>query len=138
MIKPLIADAGVIVADLDKRDNWHEWTLAQMRSLPLPFITCEPVITEACFLVAHLHDGTQKVLRLAAESVLQIDFSLAAEIEAVESLMKKYENVPMSLTDACLVRMSEMEADAKIFTLDGDFIIYRKNGRQQIPLIYPE
>lgn len=98
----------------------------------------EPVITEACFLVAHLHDGTQKVLRLVAESVLQIDFSLAAEIEAVESLMKKYENVPMSLTDACLVRMSEMKADAKIFTLDGDFIIYRKNGRQQIPLIYPE
>jgi len=123
VIKPLIADAGVIVAYLDKRDNWHEWTLAQMRSLPLPFITCEPVITEACFLVAHLHDGTQKVLRLVAESVLQIDFSLAAEIEAVESLMKKYENVPMSLTDACLVRMSEMKADAKIFTLDGDFII---------------
>jgi len=138
VIKPSIADAGVIVAYLDKRDKWYEWTLKQMRSLPLPFITCEPVITEACFLVAHLHDGTEKVLKLVTEGVLQIDFSLAAEIEAVKALMKKYENVPMSLADACLVRMSEMERDAKVFTLDGDFTIYRKNGRQPIPLIYPE
>lgn len=138
MIKPTITDTGIVVGLIYEKDQWHEWTRAQFASLPVPLLTCEAVITEACFLLQSVADGEQKVLALLETGVLQIDFSLAAEIEAVKSLMKKYENVPMSLADACLVRMSEMERDAKIFTLDGDFLIYRKNGKQQIPLIFPE
>ena len=52
--------------------------------------------------------------------------------------MKKYENVPMSLADACLVRMSEIADDSAVFTLDRDFHIYRKSGKQKIDLIIPE
>lgn len=52
--------------------------------------------------------------------------------------MQRYESVPMSLADACLVRMSELAKDATVFTLDGDFRIYRRHGRQAIPLIFPD
>ncbi len=69
---------------------------------------------------------------------LEIDFALSSEIEAVESLMKKYENVPMSLADACLVRMSELTDNSSVFNLDSDFHIYRKNGKKKIDLIIPE
>jgi hypothetical protein len=41
----------------------------------------------------------------------------------------------MSLADACLVRLSELRADSEVMTLDGDFTIYRRHGRQVIPLI---
>jgi hypothetical protein len=55
-----------------------------------------------------------------------------------EILMRRYASVPMSLADSCLVRMSEIYPECNVFTLDSDFGIYRRNGRQMIPLITPE
>lgn len=52
-------------------------------------------------------------------------------------LIRSYDDIPMSLADACLVRMVEMHKDAAIFTTDRDFETYRKNKRQTIPLIKP-
>lgn len=51
--------------------------------------------------------------------------------------MRRYADVPMSLADACLVRMSELSDDASVLTLDSDFRIYRRLGRQAIPLLTP-
>jgi len=135
---PIIADTGVIAAFLNPKDQWREWTVEKWRTLPAPFMTCESVITEACFLLHHTKDGEQDVLSLVDAGILQIDFRLSDEAAAVKSLMKKYENVPMSFADACLVRMSETIKDSIVFTTDGDFHIYRKNGKQKVDLIIPE
>ena len=137
MIKPIIADTGVIAALLNPKDQWREWTVNQWRQLPAPFLTCEAVVVEACFLLHHIKDGEQDVLSLIEAGILQIDFSLSAEASAVKILMQKYENVPMSFADACLVRMNELLDNSTIFTLDGDFHIYRKNGNKKIDLIIP-
>jgi predicted nucleic acid-binding protein len=67
-----------------------------------------------------------------------MDFSLSDEVETVQTLIKKYDNVPMSLADACLVRMSELIDNSVVFTLDSDFHIYRKNGKRKIDLIIPD
>jgi len=40
--------------------------------------------------------------------------------------------------DACLVRMSEIHSDCAIWTLDSDFRVYRRSGRQSIPLLIPD
>ncbi len=138
MIKPTIADTGVIVGYLSGKDQWHKWTLQQMKNLPTPFLTCEAVITEACYLMRNSPNGKQDVLKLVTDGVLIIDFSLSDEVEKIQSLINKYNDVPMGFADACLVRMSEQIENAVVFTVDSDFLIYRKNGRKQIPLIYPE
>ena len=52
-------------------------------------------------------------------------------------LLRAYRNVPMSPADGCLVRMSELHPRAVVFTLDSDFRIYRKLGRQTIPVLLP-
>jgi hypothetical protein len=70
--------------------------------------------------------------------MLVLDFQLAAELEVVRKLMMKYANVPMALADACLVRMSELAPRAAIVTVDSDFRVYRRNGRQAIPVVMPE
>ncbi len=75
---------------------------------------------------------------MIAVGFLQIEFRLSDEVASVKSLMKKYENVPMSFADACLVRMSEQIENAVVFTTDSDFHIYRKNGKQKIELIILE
>jgi len=67
----------------------------------------------------------------------QIGFSLKHDVGSVCKLMKKYADLPMSLADACLVRMSEIHDGSKVFTLDGSFRIYKRNGRQAIPLVFP-
>jgi len=135
---PIIADTGVIAAFLNPKDQWREWAVEKWRELPAPFLTCEAVITEACFLLHHPKDGEQDVLSLVEAGILQIDFRLFDETANVKSLMKKYANVPMSLADACLVRMSELIDNSIVFTLDSDFHIYRKNGKKKIDLIIPE
>lgn len=138
MIKPIIADTGVIVAFLSKKDQWREWTHQQMRNLPIPFLTCEAVITEACYLMRKTPNGKQDVLKMVADGVLRINFSLSEEANAVKALIDKYNDVPMDFADSCLVRMCEMMDNSSVFTLDSDFHIYRKNGKQKIDLIIPD
>ena len=51
--------------------------------------------------------------------------------------MKRYRDRPMSLADACLVRLSELHRRSRVFTLDRDFLIYRRHGNKVIPVLMP-
>jgi predicted nucleic acid-binding protein len=51
--------------------------------------------------------------------------------------MSRYRDAPMSLADACLVRLAERIPDCRLFTLDSDFAHYRRSGRHTIPLLAP-
>ena len=42
-----------------------------------------------------------------------------------------------ALADACLVRMTELDDSSAIMTLDSDFLVYRRHGRQAIPALMP-
>ena len=137
-MKRIIADSGIVVALIDKREQFHEWTAAQAQTLPVPFLTCEAIISESCFLLHNIYDGEKTVLSYVKKGILQIDFSLSNEIAAIENLMSKYQDVPMSLADACLVRISELIDNSTVFTLDSDFQIYRKSGKKKIDLIIPD
>jgi predicted nucleic acid-binding protein len=64
-------------------------------------------------------------------------FDLGDELDRVLGLMEKYADVPMSLADACLVRMSETAADPILLTTDTDFRVYRRHGRQVVPCLTP-
>jgi predicted nucleic acid-binding protein len=66
-----------------------------------------------------------------------LSFSLASEARAIVHLRRSYRNVPMSLADACLVRLSELHPKLSLITFDSDFHIYRRNKRQLIPIIAP-
>lgn len=125
----VIVDTDAIVATLNKRDQWHAVAAPRFLELPKPFYTCESVVSEACFRVGRRR---LEVIGLIANGLIKVSFSLGEEIEAVNALMNKYANVPMSLADACLVRMSELWTDSIVFTLDSDFRIYGKNRRQMI------
>jgi predicted nucleic acid-binding protein len=85
--------------------------------------------------VRHLEGGADAVLGLVGRGVVKVDFRLSGEIETVRRLMSKYASVPMSLADACLVRMTELHARSAVLTLDRDFRAYRRNGRQVVPVL---
>ena len=77
------------------------------------------------------------MLQLLSAQIVKIEFRIRPELEAVRSLMRKYAGVPMSLADACLVRMTELEVESAVVTVDGDFKIYRRHRRQLVPTIMP-
>jgi len=133
----VIIDAGPLVAYLSRSDSWHEWVREQFKLLPPPLVTCEPALTEACFLVQRDGGDPAIVLQKLRDGVLQIAFDVADESPALETLMRRYSDVPMSLADACLVRLSEIHKDCRVFTLDRHFSRYRRFGRQVIPLLDP-
>lgn len=137
MRKQVICDAGPLVAFLNRRDRYHGWAVAQWDQIEPPLLSCEAAVSEACFLLRTLPGGPDAVMELIRRGVLNLAFALSDDIEPVAALMKKYAAVPMSLADACLVRMAEQFDASPILTLDSDFTLYRKFKRQVIPLLMP-
>lgn len=133
----VLLDTGPLVAFLNRRDSHHPWAKQQINRLTPPLLTCEPVITEACFLAYRSLGSSDQVFEFIQGGGAQITFNLAAELDVVRSLMARYANVPMSLADACLVRMSEIYQDSLVLTTDSDFTIYRRNKNQPIPTLMP-
>ena len=133
----VIIDTGPLVAFLVKDETHHQRVVEQFQWLPAPFLTCEAVLTETFFLVRQLPHGTSKFFALITSGLLDIDFSIIAEGAVLEKLVQRYANVPMSLADACLVRLAKLHPQTVVFTLDHDFQIYRLDGRQPIPLLIP-
>ena len=137
MKRNVILDTGPLVALIDGKDRHHAWTLRQWADIEPPLLTCESVISEACFLLGRIRVGSSTVLEMLSRKVIRLSFRLGDNATQVGALLQKYSNVPMSVADACLVRMSEQEPDSEILTLDSDFRIYRRHSRQVIPLIAP-
>ena len=134
----VILDTGPLIAFLNSRDGHHEWAREQWARVKPPFLTCEAVIAEACFLARRLASGADEaVVTLVERGVLDLSFRLVDEAAAIARMMKKYHDVPMSLADACLVRMTEHHPGSVVLTLDRDFRIYRRRGRQGVPVRMP-
>ena len=137
MTQPLLVDAGPLVALLSERDRYHSWARQAFARTTPPLRTCEAVLSEAWYLLRLTRRGQTAVLEFVERGLVTVDFALSSELAAVRRLVTRYRDRPMSLADACLVRMAELYDEAAVLTLDSDFTIYRKNGRQVIPLIEP-
>jgi uncharacterized protein len=137
-MKAVIVDAGPLVALLNRRERHHEWSHEQFQQLRPPLLTCEAAISEACFLLRGVHGGVEALIQLLSRGIVTTPFCLADELASIARLLVRYRSIPMSLADACLVRMAEQYADGTVFSLDDHFRIYRKNGRLVIPTLMPE
>lgn len=134
----IAVDTGPLVALINRRDSQHAWAKQVLSTIEPPIFSCEPVLSEACFLLRVTDGGPEAVLGLVARGVVRVDFRVATEIEPVLDLIRRFRTVPMSLADACLVRMTELEPRSAVLTLDSDFSIYRRNRRQVVPTISPD
>lgn len=133
----IIADTGPLVAYLDRSDQHHAWAKEVMATLTEPLLTCDAVLAEVTFLLQRGKIRSALPMRMVERGVVQTGFSTAREAHALRTLLERYDDAPMSLADACVVRMSELHRGAKVWTTDSDFTIYRRNRRSIIPLIMP-
>ena len=131
----LLVDAGFLVALLSRRDSHHPWAVTQATQHAPPWRTCEAVLSEAFHLLGPR--GTPTLSTLLQRRALVANFYLNDDMDSVLKLLQKYANVPMSLADACLVRMTETLSAPLLLTTDSDFRIYRRHSRQVIPCVMP-
>ena len=136
-METVILDASPLVAYFDAGEEYHEWCIQQFDSLHPPILSCEAAIAEAVYLVESRGGDSARIFEFLRDGLIQLPFRLESEVQAVVALRRRYADVPMSLADACLLRLSETRTNARVFTLDRDFKIYRRHGRQVIPLIFP-
>lgn len=128
-----IVDTGPLVALFNRTDQHHEWVREVLSGLELPFWTCEPVLTEAAYLTGRPVELTQMV----ADGKLLIGLEIEEQSDSLTRLLRRYAG-RMDLADACVVRLSELHRQSRVFTTDrNDFSFYRRNGRELIPLLAP-
>lgn len=133
--KSSIVDSGALLALHDRRDQHHAWARRTFAGISGPWLTCEPALTETFF---QLETRAARALSgMLRAGIIRLAFDLEIEMNAVLGLMEKYADVPMSLADACLVRMSETLPEAVVVTTDADFRIYRRHGRRVVPVLMP-
>ena len=135
MKPPVLLDTGPLVALLNRREKLHRRVKAVLSQLPAPLLTVEPVMSEALFLLRPVPGGARAVLAMLRNGFLKIPFAVAPEAAGIDDLMTRYASVPMSLADACLVRLVELIPDSPVFTFDSDFTIYRAHRNRVIELI---
>ena len=135
MARNALVDAGFLVALLSRRDSHHQWAVTQAPGHGPPWRTCEAVLSEAFHLLGAR--GAPALSGLLRRRALVAAFDLDNDVESVLKLLQKYADVPMSLAEACLVRMTETLPDPVILTTDSDFRIYRRHSRQTVPYRMP-
>ena len=135
MARNVLVDAGFLVALLSRRDTHHHWAAQQASENSPPWYSCDAALSEAYHLLGAR--GMSAVSAMLSRRAIIARFILDDNVEAVVALLQKYANVPMSLADACLVRMSETVADPVILTTDSDFQVYRRHSRLIVPCIVP-
>lgn len=134
---PAIVDTGPLVAFFDRAERHHRWVTERIEEIEVPLLVCEPVLTEAIYLLARYAKAQDALLELLQNGALRIAFQIEDNVEPLRRLMQKYRDTPMSLADACVVRMAEIHEHHDVLTLDLDFSVYRKHGRVPLKLIHP-
>jgi uncharacterized protein len=131
----LLLDTGPLVALLAPAEPHHRWATEVLR-VKARVLTCEAVLSEAFFLLRGSDKASRALRAMVADDALELA-TLSSEAGPITKLMERYSSVPMSFADACLVRLSEMIPRVVVATIDSDFLVYRRNSRQVIPLLMP-
>ncbi len=132
-----IVDTGFVVGALDAADQWHTWAAAQFPRLAAPVLTCEAVISEACFQLRGTPGARRQLMAWVKGGSMEVLPVLPAEIDSIETLLDRYDP-RMDYADACLLRLSKLHRTHVVVTTDReDFQVYRRFRRERLPLLTP-
>jgi len=133
----MLCDASPLIAIVDKRQmEAHVKCVSALSTMTSPLITTWPCFVEAMYLLGSVGGWSlQKALwGFYERHTLRFYDLTLADAHRMRTLMEKYRDVPMDLADDSLVVTAEVLDLKRIFTLDSDFYIYRKNERDSFEI----
>lgn len=128
----ILIDTSPLVALFIAHDKHHARCRAIAPILGSPFITTWACVAEAMHLLGKYggHPAQDKLWMFIMSSKLIIHAHPPSEFERMRFLMQQYSDTPIDFADASLVAAAETLQEARIFTLDSDFSVYRLHGNQ--------
>jgi predicted nucleic acid-binding protein len=136
-LKPVLLDTGVIVAWLDRREQFHARSAEIVGRLVAPIVTCEAVIAEACYLLRKIPGACETVMANIEAGTFHVPLRLTESVGDVRRILRKYRDRNIDLADACLICLADTLETGDILTLDSDFQFYRWSRNNAFRLLIP-
>jgi hypothetical protein len=100
-------------------------------------LTCLPVITEASYLLNRYDSNLVHHLLAACRdgvyALLPLD---KPDIDAIDRLIAKYQDLCLDFADAALMHLAEREGIEQVFTLDRrDFSVFRTSAGKPLAIL---
>lgn len=125
-MRAVLIDAGPLVALLDRSDDRHEEVIEALKRIQDPLVSVWPALVEAMYLLSFSWRAQKALWELIETGTVHLLHLEMTDIAPMKSLMEKYQDLPMDMADAALVRIAEREGIRRILTLDHrDFSVYR-------------
>jgi predicted nucleic acid-binding protein len=138
MAQTVIVDTGVLIALLSQRDQYHAWAVARALELPLPWSTCESVLSETYHRIGSSTAARRGLWEMIHRGALAFPFALPPSLGRMAELLEKYSDLPTSVADANLLLMAERMPGSRIWTTDRDFLVYRLSGKKSLSVLLPD
>jgi predicted nucleic acid-binding protein len=133
----ILIDTTPLVALCDPRDGLHTKALADLDRVAMEAtIVCEPVLTEACFLLSHpvQRARLERLIVQIGMSPLAIEDEKELRLDVFEWLARYAEHQP-DWADGYLAVVSGRQKDARVWTYDREFrTTWRRPDGTRIPL----
>lgn len=135
-MRALLVDTGPLVAFLDRSDSHHATVAEALKTVRDPLVTVWPVIVEAMYLLAFSWPAQRALWEMIETDVLRLLPMGSEDVVPMKRLMEKYNDLPMDMADAALVRVAEREGLRRVLTLDRtDFGVYRLARKGKFTLL---
>jgi len=134
---PILVDASFLVSVYDKQEPYHRQCMGALDQINRPLVTCEPVVTEAIYLLRRLSGAPEAILISIQEGQLETPFQVANGTAEVLAYYTKYADTPCDFADACLIAMADQLNTGDILTLDSDFKHYRWRRTRKFNMLIP-
>lgn len=133
----ILTDAGPLIALIDRRDAEHSQCVAAAARLAGPMLSTWPAFTEAMYLLGAGAGwrGQEPLWRMVRSGQLILAEVTATMLARMPGLMEQYKDLRMDLADASLVALAEEQRLHEVFTLDGDFRVYRLPDGQAFQVV---
>jgi len=131
-----LIDTGAILAILETGDIWHSACLAALKSVRIPLLTTEAVLTETFHLTGKNPHNIEKAWAFVRSGALTVRSMSDADLPILDALMAQYADRPMDFADATLVHLAARERLSVILTIDhDDFSTYRLPHRKKFTIL---
>jgi predicted nucleic acid-binding protein len=137
MPKHVALDTGILVALIDRDDDFHALAIRFLQSNSLPTFTTVPVLTEAMYLLSFSTVGQLNLLEWVHRGSTNVENLQNEDWQRIIVLTGKYADLPIEFADASIVATCERLETKLVATLDADFNVYRYKDRQAFQNIFP-
>jgi len=134
----ILVDTGPLVALSDPRDAKNKGALRECQYLrDEGLVTCEAVVTEACFHLREPHDRLRLASTLKDLRIGNVSWHPAGPPwSAVLEWMARYAEHSPDWADACIAVLSGIDKGLRVWTFDNEFhTIWKRPDGTAIPVV---